>query len=424
MNETVQGDAMTIGPGATLSHYRLIEKIGEGGMGVVWKAEDTTLKRPVALKFLTEKSYSLEDRRARFIREARLAAALNHPTICTVHEVTEVQPDEETTLPSGELLRAGTPFIAMEFLEGRTLADELRGGGGLPLDDLLRIAVTVAEGVCAAHARHIVHRDLKPGNVMLTTDGRAKILDFGLAKPLAPTDADDAAVSMVETISQELSREGLVVGTAAYMSPEQAQGKRLDSRSDVFSFGIMLYEMVAGTRPFRGETSSMTLLKIIEADPEALPDSRTDLPPELERIIRRCLKKKPDERYNDTRDLVVALKDLRQDTSSGRQRRIASGTGESRRQSSPILPGHPRGVPRYLLALTLGAVVIVLVALGIAVLGRWTSGHRPEPRRVTTQRQLTASPTENQVMSAAISPDGKYVAYADHTGLFLRGIAS
>ena len=164
---------MAVGPGQTLSHYRLIEKIGEGGWGVVWKAEDTTLKRSVALKFLTEKSYSLEDRKARFIREARLAAALNHPTICTVHEVTEVQPDEETTLPSGELLRAGTPFIAMEFLEGRTLADELSRSGALPLDDLLRIAVTVAEGISVAHTRNIVHRDLKPGNVMLTTDGRA-----------------------------------------------------------------------------------------------------------------------------------------------------------------------------------------------------------------------------------------------------------
>jgi serine/threonine protein kinase len=339
-----------------LSHYRIVEKIGEGGWGVVWKADDISLKRPVALKFLSQKRHSPEDHKVRFLREARLAAALNHPCICTIYEVAEVRPGEEAKLPSGELLRAGTPFIAMEFLEGHTLGEELRRKDALDLEDLLRIASMVVDGLAAAHARNIVHRDLKPSNVMLTPDRWAKIVDFGLAKALSPPEPDDAVFSRAETISEELSREGFVIGTAAYMSPEQAQGKSLDSRSDVFSFGIMLYEMVAGRRPFRGATPTTTRLKIIEAAPDPLPSSHKNLPPELERIIWRCLNKVPDERYNDTRDLLVALKTLRETSTTGRQRKL--GRGAVKTVYLPFIRGR---AGRYGMVAGIGTIVVAAV---------------------------------------------------------------
>ncbi|HXI02918.1 MAG TPA: protein kinase, partial [Candidatus Saccharimonadales bacterium] len=266
-----------------------------------------------------------------FLREARLAAALNHPNICTIHAVGEVQPGEERSLPSGEELTPGTPFIAMELIEGASLAKRLRDEGALALDELLEIARQVTAGLAAAHAREIVHRDLKPGNVMLTKDGRAKILDFGLAKPLTRAAKDGVAESEADTISEELTREGLVMGTSAYMSPEQVRGDPLDTRSDVFSFGIMLYEMVAGHRPFHGETASTIRLRIVEAEPDPLPAFCRNLPPELEQIIWRCLEKKAEERYNDTRDLVVAIEGLRNSTATGKRVRPVSRAAPRRR---------------------------------------------------------------------------------------------
>ncbi len=398
---------MSQSPGQTISHYRLIEEIGEGGMGVVYRAEDITLKRPVALKFLTEQSFSRQDRRVRFLREARLAAALNHPNICTIHEVGEVPPGEGGKLPSGLVLEPGTPFITMELIEGRSLAHELRRKKALPLDELLKIGVQVAEGLAAAHASDIVHRDLKPGNIMLTKDGRAKILDFGLAKPLQAAQRGDVVLSEAETISEELTREGLVVGTAAYMSPEQARGVALDARSDVFAFGIMLYEMVAGHRPFQGDSASTTRLKIIESEPEPLPEDRTDIPEELERIIRRCLKKSPGERFNDTRDLVASLKDLRQETSSGRQRRAGPASGRERAVSleAQVLTGWQRAT-RWTLAAAGMAAVVLIAAWAISQIPR----RRPPPPSAT-HRQITFT---GEASLPDISPDGRSVAYVQH----------
>ncbi len=407
-----------------LSHYRLVEKIGAGGMGVVYRGEDVTLKRPVALKFLTQASYAREDRRARFLREARLAAALNHPNICTIYEVVEVRPGEERVLPSGERLAAGTPFIAMEFIEGRTLQTVLRKSGPLPLDDLLGIALQVAEGLAAAHARAILHRDLKPGNIMLTGDGRAKILDFGLAKPLAPPERDDGAVESIDQISTELSQEGMVVGTAAYMSPEQALGERLDTRSDVFSFGTLLYEMATGARPFRGESKTSTLAKILEAEPGPLSEARADIPLDLERIVRRCLRKKPDERYNDTRDLVVALRDLQQETASGRQWRVAPApSGEQRAPTGePIAAARARRRLAWAGPWALAAVAAIAAAVAVAYV--LLSG-TPEPPALPTYRRITFS---GGASLGAISPDGQYIAYAEGLpeggqGVFLRDLA-
>lgn len=380
-----------------LSRYRVLGKLGSGGMGVVYRAEDVSLHRPVALKFLSGTSLSQEQTRARFLREARTAAALNHPNVCTIHEVGEVESGEEAALGTGERLDPGTPFIAMELIEGKALEAMVRQSGSLPLDDLLGVAIQVADGLAAAHARGIVHRDLKPGNVMVTKEGRVKILDFGLAKPLEPAESGDVAVTAAETASAELTREGRVIGTAAYMSPEQAKGEHVDPRSDVFSFGVMLFELATGTRPFRGTTTISTLAKIIEAEPEPIPDARTDIPQELRRIIRRCLQKKAENRYNDTRDLVAALKALRQETTSGAQR-MASGAAMAR---SPVRR-------RLLWAAAASAVLVVAVASAVLI---WTSGGRRSRAAPPLHRQITYS---GNVSQASISPDGQFIAYVEH----------
>jgi TolB-like protein/Flp pilus assembly protein TadD/predicted Ser/Thr protein kinase len=359
-----------------LSRYENFERLGAGGMGVVYRAEDTTLKRPVALKFLTQPAFG-GDEYARFLREARTAAALNHPSVCTIHEVGEVGIGEEAILGERAPLGVGTPFIAMELIEGRTLEATLKDSGPLALDELLRVAVQIAEGLAAAHAKGIVHRDLKPGNVMLTPDRRVKILDFGLAKPLGPAAEGDAVMTAAETVSAELTRDGRVLGTVAYMSPEQAMGKTVDSRSDVFSFGIMLYEMAAGHRPFRGESSTSTLAKILEAEPEPLDEQREDLPAELLRIVRRCLHKNPDARYNDTRDLLVALSELRVETTSG-PARVAKSESATREGGAETIRGNRRTLA------IVAAATVVIVALG----GYWFT----RDGRVSEQSPADAPP--------------------------------
>ena len=278
--------------GNTLSHFKITAKLGEGGFGVVYQAEDTNLHRPVALKVLSASGLARPDTRARFMREARTAAALNHPNICTIYEVDEVD---------------GQPFIAMELIEGQGLDARLATGEPLALAEVTRIALRIARAMSAAHAAGIVHRDLKPANVMMTTDGGVKVLDFGLAKPLATLNEDDVSG---QTITAEMTKSGTILGTVSYMSPEQAEGKVVDSRSDVFSFGVLLYQMTTGELPFRGESSTSTLAKILDVDPQPLSVLREGLPADLERIVRRCLEKKPDNRYNDTRDLVAELRNL------------------------------------------------------------------------------------------------------------------
>src|SRR5438093_444315 len=296
--------------GRTLSHFRIVARLGEGGMGVVYKAEDERLHRPVALKVLPSGVVADEERQLRFLREARAAALLNHPNIATVHEVDEAD---------------GVVFIAMEYIEGKTLRS-LVTGPPQAVREILRIAIEIAEGLAKAHQARIVHRDLKPENVMLTPEGHVKILDFGLAKLLMREDApvghagESATVSMearrLETLSGEMTQQGRILGTAAYMSPEQARGQAVDSRSDLFSFGIVLYEMVTGRVPFHGQTPMDTLGAILTSP--AVPPSQlgADVPPELERILGKCLEKDPAERYQDTRDLVVDLKRLKRDTES------------------------------------------------------------------------------------------------------------
>ena len=290
--------------GRTLSHFRILAKIGEGGMGVIYRAEDTDLRRPVALKVLRPDFVGNEERRLRFLREARAAAAVTHPNIATVYEVGDSD---------------GVVFIAMELVEGKTLRD-LIGGRPMPIKDALRIATEMAEGLAEAHKAGVIHRDFKPDNVIVHSNGHPKILDFGLAKLLEErADTLDAAASKMQTISGELTREGKIFGTALYMSPEQARGKQVDARSDIFSFGTTLYEMVTGRGPFQGKTNTDILSAVIRDEPAPPSQQNAEVPPKLEDLIAKCLEKEPGERYQHTDDLSVDLRKLRRVTDSGVQ---------------------------------------------------------------------------------------------------------
>lgn len=286
-----------------VGRYRILERLGAGGMGVVFRAEDVVLRRSVALKFLSAAMASDEEYRARFLREARVAAGLNHPNTCTVYEVGEVGAGEFAGADG--IVEHGTPFIAMELVDGETLADRLARGGALPARTAIGLALQLAAGLAEAHAAHVVHRDLKPQNVMITSGGRVKVVDFGLAKPLRRIDGGDR-VTTSEMISVDLG-EVAVAGTCAYMSPEQATGRPLDARSDVFSFGIVLYEMITGQRPFRGDTATEVIARILEGEPEPIPGS-LNVPRALERLVARCLRKRPEERPADAQELVRELR--------------------------------------------------------------------------------------------------------------------
>ncbi len=285
--------------GKTLSHYQILREIGRGGMGEVYEAEDTKLHRRVALKVLPERVASDPESRERFEREARAAAALNHPNIVTIHSVEEAD---------------GRLFLTMELVEGRTLAD-LIPADGLPLDRILTVGAAIAEAIAAAQQRGITHRDLKPANVMVTESGQVKVLDFGLAKLREM----DAAASGGETTlaATGLTGQGRIVGTVAYMSPEQAEGKPVDSRSDIFSLGVMLHQMATGEQPFRGDTPVSVISAILKDTPSAVTDLKPSLPAGLGRIVKRCLGKEPDRRYQTAIDLRNDLEELRTDVQSG-----------------------------------------------------------------------------------------------------------
>jgi len=283
-------------PGWMIAHYRCVEKIGEGGMGVVWKALDTRLDRHVALKVLRPELTSDPERRRQFLREARSAAAVSHPNIATIHEIGEA--DSMT-------------FIVMELVEGRTLGALVREGP-VPLDEALRIACEIIEGMARAHEARVIHRDLKPDNVVIDREGRVRILDFGLARILDEPDPA-AATDDSQLTTRDVSEEGKIMGTAMYMSPEQVRGDDVDARSDIFSFGITLYEMLTGVRPFAGKNSTSTLARILEAAPEPPGRLVANLPEAVEDAVLRCLKKKPADRYATSRDLLRDLRRLQQD---------------------------------------------------------------------------------------------------------------
>jgi serine/threonine protein kinase len=289
--------------GTRLGPYEILTPLGAGGMGEVYRARDTRLGREVAIKVLPAELASDAERLSRFEQEARAASALNHPNVVTIHDIGKTD---------------GVFYVAMELVEGKTLR-ELCAGGSLPVRRILSIAPQVAEGLARAHAAGIIHRDLKPENVMVTKDGFVKILDFGLAKLVLPDSGEASAMPTVEKLE---TRPGVVMGTLAYMSPEQASGQPLDFRTDQFSFGSILYELVTGRRPFEGKTGPETLAAVIREEPKPIGDLAPATPAPLRWIIERCLAKDPEERYSSTRDLARDLSSLRDHVSE-------IGSGES-----------------------------------------------------------------------------------------------
>ena len=417
---------MSLAEGTRFGPYEVLSPLGSGGMGEVYLAQDSRLRRKVALKILPAALSSDHNRMSRFNREAMAAAALNHPHIAHVYEIGEAE---------------GVHFIAMEYIDGKTLRERIHRDK-TPLQRLLKYLVQTAEGLTKAHAAGIVHRDLKPDNIMITGDGYAKILDFGLAKlvePQTPFTSTGEALSEVATaVLHQHSLPGAVMGTVGYMSPEQAQGhvKETDHRSDIFSFGCILFEAATGQKPFEGKDALDSLHKIVHAPTPQIKELNPDAPLELQKIVRRCLAKEPDKRYQSIKDVSLELDEIRQDLKSRSELEYSVqpsgsfGTGEeqaitnSGRQlvSETIAPAASQPtssveylvneIKRHKLAALIGVTALV-VGLSL-VLYKFIG--RNGPTATARALKITRLTNTGKVAQAAISPDGKYVAYSQHEG--------
>ncbi|HUE43571.1 MAG TPA: protein kinase [Candidatus Sulfotelmatobacter sp.] len=418
---------MQITDGQTIAHYKIVRKLGGGGMGVVYQAEDTKLGRPVALKFLPMETDRDSSALARFLREARAASALNHPGICTIHAIEEFD---------------GRTFIAMELLEGEGL-DTTLARGSMPVGRTVEIGIQLADALDAAHKKGIVHRDIKPANIFVTERGTAKLLDFGLAKLLK--DVDDAGGDTIGDLTNLLTSPGMAVGTISYMSPEQARGEELDGRSDLFSLGTVLYQMVTGKQAFPGSTSAVVFDNILHNPPVAPVTLNPSVPPEFERILNKALEKDKDYRYQVAAEMRSDLKRLQRESDSGRTPAVASGTGSAQRSAaigsgsvatgsgggvavatptpSAPMPAARTGSSALVAAaksnkLGLGAgILIALILIAAASFGVYSL--LTKTTHIPFDHFSIENLTNNgHVALAAISPDGKYLLNVhDESGL-------
>ena len=373
--------------GKTISHYRIFEKLGGGGMGIVYRAEDLKLGRMVALKFLPQELANDHAALERFQREARAASALDHPNICMTYEISE-----------GD----GQAFIAMQYLEGQTLKHRIAGKPLQP-DDLLDLAIQISDALDAAHAKGIIHRDIKPANIFVTTRGQAKILDFGLAKLLSEPHraAEETGASIFPTLTAEehLTSPGAAIGTVAYMSPEQARGEKLDARTDLFSFGAVLYEMATGRLPFPGNTTAVIFNGILNKTATSPAHVNPDLPAALDRIVDKALEKDPELRYQSAAELRTDLKRLKRDTESGRTGTVAATLAVPVKHS-----WRPYAV---------AALGIAVLALGAMEIYR---SRRPAAPAAREWQQITNFP--DSATQPALSPDGRMLAFIRGSGTF------